>query len=297
MNSINSYPSVMQLGHKMIKDIFSGEVLIEEKVDGSQFSFGIIDGELVCRSHKKVLILDAVEKMFEKAVEIVKTLPLNPGWVYRGEYLQKPKHNTLVYSRIPVGHIIIFDIQTDIETYLPYDHKVIQAKNIGLECVPLMYKGVVDNFEIFKSFLEKESVLGGTKIEGVVVKNYNLFTAEKKVAMGKYVSEKFKETHGNDWKNRNPSSKDFEEILLGNYRTEARWRKAIQHLREEGLLEGSPKDIGALVREVPSDVRKECEEEIKNSLFGHFWPRIARGLVRGLPEFYKDELGKSAFDK
>ena len=58
MEQINSYPSVMQIGHKMIADIFSGEVIVEEKIDGSQFSFGVINGELTCRSKGKQQILE-----------------------------------------------------------------------------------------------------------------------------------------------------------------------------------------------------------------------------------------------
>ena len=38
--------------------------------------------------------------------------------------------------------------------------------------------------------------------------------------------------------------------LAEGLRTEARWRKAVQHLREEGRLERSPKDIGALLVEL-----------------------------------------------
>ena len=43
---IHSYSKVYQIGHKVIRDIFNDEVLIEEKIDGSQFSFGVIDGVL-----------------------------------------------------------------------------------------------------------------------------------------------------------------------------------------------------------------------------------------------------------
>jgi len=43
---LHSYPSVYAIGHKAIEEIFLGPVLIEEKIDGSQFSWGIIDGEL-----------------------------------------------------------------------------------------------------------------------------------------------------------------------------------------------------------------------------------------------------------
>ncbi len=46
MENINSYPSVYQLGHKAIQNIFDGKVVIEEKIDGSQFSFGMINRPL-----------------------------------------------------------------------------------------------------------------------------------------------------------------------------------------------------------------------------------------------------------
>ena len=296
MQHINSYPSIYALGHKAIQGIFDTEVLIEEKVDGSQFSFGVVDGELSCRSKGKDIVLDAPEKMFGKAIEVVKSLPLREGWVYRGEYLQSPKHNTLSYSRTPKNFIILFDINTGLEEYMSYIEKREEAERLGLECVPIMFQGKVDNFEEFKSFLEKESVLGGSLVEGVVVKNYSLFTQEKKVAMGKYVSESFKETHQGEWKRTNPNNRDLETILIEEYRTPARWQKAVQHLKEKELISGSPKDIGVLMKEVSEDVRKECEEEIKEKLFKHFWPKISRGVTRNLPEWYKEELAKTSFE-
>lgn len=297
MEHISSYPTVFAIGHRAISDIFSGPVIVEEKIDGSQFSFGVVNGEFVCRSHGKQMIVDAPESMFVKAVETVKGLQpkLKEGWIYRGEYLEKPKHNTLCYSRTPNHNIIIFDIMTAPETYLEYDEKKWEASEIGLECVPLLYSGKVENFEMFSAFLDTTSILGGTKIEGVVIKNYALFTMEKKPAMGKYVSEVFKEVHNKDWKDRNPTGKDMVLILTEKYRSEARWQKSVIHMKEAGTLDGSPKDIGPLMREVPADVLKECQEEIKEALFKHFWPQIQRGITRGLPEWYKEELAKSAF--
>lgn len=296
MQHINSYPSIYALGHRAIANLFDSDVLIEEKVDGSQFSFGRIDGELVCRSKGKDIILDAPEKMFSKAVEVIKELPLRDGWFYRGEYLQSPKHNTLKYSRTPNNFIILFDINIGLEEYMSYEEKRAEAERIGLECVPIMYQGKVTDFEQFKLFLEKDSVLGGTKVEGVVIKNYSVFTQEKKVAMGKYVSEAFKEIHQGEWKKSNPNNRDIEAILIGEYRSNARWQKSVQHLQEKGLLDGSPKDIGALMKEVSSDTLKECEEEIKEKLFKHFWSKISRGIVSGIPEWYKEELAKKSFE-
>ena len=46
------------------------------------------------------------------------------------------------------------------------------------------------------------------------------------------------------------TSKGKFETMLDNYRTVARWEKAIQHLNESGRLENSPRDIGPLIKEI-----------------------------------------------
>jgi hypothetical protein len=296
---IHSYSKVYQIGHKVIRDIFNDDVLIEEKIDGSQFSFGIIEGELRARSNNKQLILEAPDNMFKKAVDVIRELApaLHPGWTYRGEYLQKPKHNTLAYSRTPQNNIIGFDIMREgQEDYLSYDEKRAEFERIGLEIVPIIYQGKVESLEMFNEFLDRTSILGGQKIEGVVVKNYRFITDDKKVAMGKYVSDAFKEVHNKDWKERNPSRSDIVLQIIDQYQSEARWNKAIQHMRENGILDESPKDIGFLLQAVSMDILAECQDEIKDILFKHFWKTISRGVTNGLPQWYKQKLAEKAFE-
>lgn len=299
MSSWHSYPKIYSVGHRAVKDILNGPVLVEEKVDGSQFSFGNVDGELRVRSKGAVMVTDAPEKMFTAAMDTVKVLAadLHPEWTYRGEYLRVPKHNALAYDRIPKGHVIIFDVNTDQEGYLDYDQKADEAKRLGLECVPLVYRGMVDSIDLFRSFLDRTSILGGQKIEGVVVKpeKYDIFGEDKKVLMAKFVSEAYKEVHAGEWKKSNPSNGDILELLGAEYRSPARWNKAVQHLTEAGLLESSPRDIGALMKEVPVDVENECAAEIKEKLWRWAWPHIRRKAVAGLPEWWKDELVKKQF--
>ena len=294
---IRSYPNVYALGHKAIEKIFDAAVLVEEKIDGSQFSFGVFDGELQCRSKSKELVLSAPEKMFERAVEVAIGLEplLTPGWVYRAEYLENPKHNAITYFRIPTKHLMIFDVSPGLESYLSPSEKMAEASRLGLETVPVIFIGKVDSFKDFEAFLETESILGGSKVEGLVIKNYDVFTPDKKVAMGKYVREDFKELNAKEWGQSNPSRPDLLEALIRRYKTEARWAKAVQHLRELGKLEGSPRDIGPLIKEAPADVLKECKEEITEELFNYFWPKIQRAITGGLPEWYKRELAKTAF--
>lgn len=299
---IGSYPSIFAFGHPAVATLTHGPVIVQEKVDGSQFSFGVtLDGEIVARSKGKDLVIDAPEKMFERAIESVRerSALLRPGWIYRGEYLQKPKHNTLAYERTPVGNVILFDVTADDSTYLSCDDVALEARRIGLEHVPTLYRGMLESSDKLRELLDNVSVLGGQKIEGVVVKPmaYDRYGVDKKVLMAKYVSEAFKEIHGGEWKKANPTKGDVLDDLVASLRTPARYNKAIQHMRDDGTLTDSPKDIGPLLKVVQSDVRKECEDHVKEKLFQWAWPHIQRGVVAGFPEWYKNELLDKQFSK
>lgn len=300
--SWHSYPSTFAIGHRGLAELLLDPVIVEEKIDGSQFSFGLFlseDGtftDFKCRSKGAQLNVIAPEKMFTEAVAVAQSLPLHVGWTYRAEYLKKPKHNSLAYDRIPEKHLIVFDINSGHEEYLSYADKAAECARLGLECVPLVFEGVIETPEQFRAMLDCTSVLGGQKIEGVVVKNYRRFGPDKKVLIGKFVSEAFKEVHAAEWKKENPTTMDVVSALIDSVRTPARWNKAIQHLKERGTLEGSPRDIGNLIKEVQADVEKECVPEIQQRLWEYARHHILRGCARGLPEWYKDELMKQQFE-
>jgi len=297
MTSWHSYTEIYSVGHRAVQDIFKEDIIIEEKVDGSQLSFGLIDGELKIRSKGREFDIYAADMMFQAAAGTVLSLKdkLHPNWTYRGEYLNKPKHNALAYDRTPNKNIIIFDINTDEEQYLLPEEKKQEANRLGLETVPMLWAGAVDEIGIIRTLLGTKSVLGGQLIEGVVIKNYNRFNVQKKALMAKYVSESFKEVHRQNWKSDNPSPTDVILRLVEEFKTQARWNKAIQHLKENGQLLDDPKDIGPLMKEINDDVLKECADEIKEKLFMYAWKHISRNLTRGFPEYYKEYLLKQQF--
>ena len=299
---IPSYSSIYNLGHAAIADLLREPVIVEEKIDGSQFSFTkLASGELQCRSKGANINMLAPEGMFEAAVKVVNDVApqMRPGLTYRGEYLQKPKHNALAYDRIPNKHIIIFDINVGFETFATPEQKRELASELGMECVPTLFRGTIQDVTHFRSLLDTMSVLGGQKIEGVVIKpeNYNLFGKDKKVLMGKFVSESFREVHQKSWEteHKTKSSNDILAILQSCYGTAARWQKAVIHLRERSLLQNAPQDIALLMKEVPEDIASECTDELKEKLFAWAWPQLRRGFVRGLPEWYKESLLKLQF--
>jgi hypothetical protein len=291
MKKIRDYPKVYNLGHRGVQDLFKDPVSVEEKVDGSQFSFGIIDGELSCKSHHQQINMDEPPKMFKKAIETVRNLEprLYLGWIYRCEYLEKPKHNVLCYDRVPDQNLVIFDIEKGESDFLTVEQRNIEASRLGLEAVEVFFEGILEDYSTVVEFLGKLSMLGGQQIEGLVFKNHNRFGIDGKILVGKHVSESFKERHGQSFKTQ---GKNPQQEIGESLNTEARWEKAIQHLREQELLTDSPKDIGPLLKEIQLDIQEECADEIKELLFKAYWIVISKIATNGFPQWYKDRLAK-----
>ncbi len=288
---IAAFPKIFTLGTKYIQDIFKESVEITEKVDGSQFNFGKIDGVLQIRSKNKELYFDNPEKMFGEAIDYVKSIEdiIPDNTIFHCEYLKKPKHNTLVYERTPRNHLICFGVSSQDQSFTI--HYEMLAEKIGIESVPVLFSGTVYSSDKLKSFLETPSILGGTKVEGIVIKNYSrLFLLGGypiPLMSGKLVSENFKERHG--------SNKDFKhgrkwDAYKESFRTEARWMKAVQHLKEKGELEGDPRDIGKLIKEVQNDIRAEEGEDIRAHLWEIFGDELIRESSAGLAPWYKERL-------
>jgi hypothetical protein len=305
MSSWHSPQSIYSVGHRAVADLFNVPVQVQEKVDGSFFAFGYYPEdakgyELKVRSKGSIMVPDAPPAMFKKAVEAVKARQhlLKPEWMYRGEALAKPSHNALAYNRVPKDNVILFDVLTEEEHYLTYEELVAEGERIGLEVVPQLFVGNIQSAVEIRRFLDQESILGGQKIEGVVIKPLSpLYGPDKKMLFAKFVSEAFKEVHKKAWGENNPGPKDVIQRLGEELQTAARWGKALIHLKEQGLITDSPRDIGLLIREVGPDIKKEEEDYIKEQLFKYAWPHISRIAIRGLPEWYKNLLLTQQFER
>jgi hypothetical protein len=300
-----AYPKVLQLGDRWVADIWEGEVEVTEKLDGSQIGFGMVDGTLVVRSHGRV-IHDAREgvvcddKMFWSAVDAIESVAalLPPEGFYYGECLDKPKQSTIAYERVPSGHVALFGARRSDGTWLGYDDLAAHAAAFGFDVVPLILRGS-GGVEMLNGFLERDSYLGGSKIEGVVIKR---FIPEGWMWMGlpayvkaaKYVSEKFKETHKDSWSRTNTARGGIEPLMEA-YRTEARWRKAVQHLRERGEFHGRVQDIGSFIREVGKDLVDEEEVAIRDALWSLFRGDFVREASRGAVDWFKGALATGEF--
>ena len=296
---MQAFPKIFTLGTDYIKDIFCEEVEITEKVDGSQFGFGKIKGEIICRSKGKVQYKETVDRLFEEAVEYIYSIAdkIPDNHFFYAEYLKNPHHNALTYNRIPKNHLILFGVCDESQKFVSkYSELQEYANMLDIEVVPLLFEGKIDNILSIEKLLENESVLGGPNIEGVVIKNYNrpflLGGQPIPLMSGKFVSEKFKEVHRESWGGHTTRGKF--DLFKESFRTEARWQKAVQHLEENGELEGTPRDIGKLLGEIQKDITEEEKENIKNFLWKEFSREIMSKAIAGFPEWYKLQLANKS---
>ena len=298
MKNIPGYTKVMTLGAFRTENALEGEVVLQEKVDGSQFGAGVNeDNEVVVRSHNRVMEINAPDKMFQLGVDHVRSvekefITLGSDVYCYFEYLQKPKHNTLTYERVPKNNLVLFDCLSK-GKWLDRDQLEYVGDTLQVDVIPELYRGIVD-IEKIKELLDTPSYLGKEKIEGIVIKNYTqtmLLGGQVFPLFTKYVREEFKERHNTEWKIKSPKGA-LQEYVDG-FKSEARWQKAFQYLKEKGEIENEPRDIGKLVPRVQEDIKEEEIENIKEFLYKKFIGDITRTAVRGLPEWYKEKLLES----
>lgn len=298
---VSSYTSPKTYGHKLTQGIDEGIRYVQEKVDGSQFSFSKEGGVVYYRSRGQQIYTGSVQKLFVPAVKYIESIAdkLLEGVTYRGEAVCSKRHNTLVYERAASGGVVLFDIEergVEGENFGKFkDQKTVQeeAERLGLDYAPIyrvLEPGVRYTKAMFEEDLQRSSVLGGT-IEGVVIKNYDRFFPDGKLMAAKVVTESFKEKHSKRTGCFSTNQASILDRLVDALKTEARWNKAVQHLREEGRLTGTPKDIGSLMREVNSDLEREEREWVKDHLYAAYRKDLLRRCTRGLAEWYKEQLG------
>ena len=295
---IESYQKIQQIYHKEVADILNSDnIVIEEKVDGSQFRIEIdTDGTIRCGSHHQELSM--VDSMFKLATDTAESIfagykPVDKVTIFC-EYLKSPKQNTLVYDRIPKNNLVIFDVKIG-NRYSSRHEKVKFAETFGMEVVPALFQGNGNAItsEVIQDLLKWKSFLGGATIEGIVIKAYNDFYdvnlypyLQGHWKCAKIVRPEFKEMNS---ETQVSQSRGLDRIK-SLFNTEARWEKAIQHCKELGQITGEMKDLKYIVPEVQNDLEKEEIETIKNELYKEFGKEILRHSIKGLPEYYGKKL-------
>jgi hypothetical protein len=269
---------------------------VQEKFDGSQFTFAFLEGQYYARSRGQQIDLENPNELFRPAIEYTRELceggKLPAGLIFRGEAICRPKHNSLKYDRIPTGGFILFDVQEAItgSFWNPWGFTTIS----GLEYAPLV-AGTVEEPLVFltrsamvdwaSEYAQRQSLLGGA-IEGYVFKEYN---SSPDRAVVKVVRDEFKELHRGNEEYLKVGPRNGLDKVLAKLAGPARYTKALSHLRERGEYENSMRDMPKLMQELNADLDSD-NAEIRELLWEVFGKEIKRQLGGGLALWYKDQL-------
>ena len=157
--------------------------------------------------------------------------------------------------------------------YEPYDNYIDKAKEI------------IQDIEGGKI----RSCLGDVPPEGIVLKVLNRDKGRGKTATTRYKFVRNEFSEQNRSKKQKLPELTQDQIIEGIgkvYATEARLRKAIQHLEEQGKWKSDTnKNIGPMVSELDADLLKESEQEIKDLLFVRFWSQISKTARGDIQDF------------
>jgi hypothetical protein len=106
------YPKVLAMGHRLLKNLFTSEVELSEKVDGSQLRLHLSPGYYQVGSKG---VDNTTEKMFNVAIDVSKSIHQETRWqdiagdiTLFCEYLESPHHNTITYDQVPKNHLYLF---------------------------------------------------------------------------------------------------------------------------------------------------------------------------------------------
>ena len=303
------YPKVLSLGQPLVAEIFDNPVEITEKVDGSQCRIQLTEDIAKCGSKN---MTPADGKMFELAHEQANRIWHGDVWCKYGdnvtlfmEFLNKEKHNVLIYSRVPLNNLYLFGAMVD-DRHLKTEELLELANKLDIEPPHVIASEItINDQDDLTEYLKTPSVLGNTILEGVVIKNYhNSYPALLASTQaffgyplaGKLVRDDFKERLNKEWSGKRqretPLAKVTKEFL-----TEARFNKAIQHLNDNGEITYEMRDLKGIIPEFYRDLIEEEHDEIVKLAMVDFWPHLRKRCDGYVVKTWKQYLIDKQFDK
>ena len=251
---MKKYDSIPRYGKQGTRDILGTEVVVMEKLDGANASFGIIGGELKMFSRNQELNEhNTLRGFYDWVRQNVDPRKLFVSTIYFGEWLVP---HTVQYKKEVQNEFYLFDIyDVKTDTYLDWNLTVQAAIHLGIRTPEVFFRGELHSMTDVDKYLGQSEL---TEIpntgEGIVVKDYE---GQQFV---KIVSDKFKET-----KSIKQPSLDRTDIgtLIDSVLTPQRVEKLIHKKIDLGLLptELDVTDTGNVLKALSSDVVNDIFEE------------------------------------
>lgn len=197
------YQHLERFGTEEVDGIELGECLIFPKIDGTNGSVWLENGEVKAGSRNRELTLDNDNQGFYEYIlsndNIRDYLTKHPTHRLYGEWLVR--HTLKTYRDDTWRRFYIFDVCIDREDtveYIPYEIYQPLLEEFGLDYIPPLAKIKNGTYEAFIAQLEKNNFLiknGESCGEGIVIKNYDFYNKYKRQTWAKIITSEFKEKH------------------------------------------------------------------------------------------------------
>lgn len=268
------------------------EIVIQEKIDGSNTHLNVSDDSFKCFSNNFELNeKNHLQGFWYWCNDHFTQVPDKYfGLDIYGEWLI-PHH--CEYPAERYGEFYVFDVMEDGE-YWSQDKVELLAKECNFAYAPIFYRGTFKSWRHVMSFVGK-TMLGGDKGEGIVIKNQSTLNSTSKQFYVKIVDVEFQETNSSrqviKTVNMNRVLKMEEERMLSeSIVTLPRIRKIILKLidAKELPLDWNVLDTKDLLRIIKPLVFMDCVKEEKEivdkvgKMFGKYCNDITMNLIEQL---------------
>ncbi|QKZ15211.1 RNA ligase family protein [Spirosoma sp. KUDC1026] len=179
--SFTKYPHLERFGATEVHQIELGECYVFPKIDGTNASLWIEDGQLQAGSRTRHLTLEQDNAGFyawaKEQINLLDYFAENPNHRLFGEWLVP--HSLRTYRDAAWRNFYVFDVAIDTPeglAFLPYESYRVQLEAHGIEYIPAISKIKNASYEQLVAQLAKNVYLiedGKGAGEGIVIKNYD----------------------------------------------------------------------------------------------------------------------------
>lgn len=279
MGKFKKYQHIERFGTCSTKGIENGKCHIFYKLDGTNASVWLENGELKAGSRKRELTLANDNAGFYAAIlkdtKHLAYLKAHPTHRLYGEWLVK--HTLKTYRDDAWGKFYVFDICVGIDDnkvkYIPYDTYKPLLKEFDINYIPPLaiienpsYESLIKLLDKTSQYLIKDGLGYG---EGIVIKNYDYYNKYGRQVWGKIISSEFKEK--NTRKTGSAGIKDsslIEEKIVEKFCTssfiEKEYAKLLNQLNGEWEQRNIPMLLGKVYNEFITEEMWNILKKFKN---------------------------------
>ena len=270
-------------------------LVVQEKLDGSNASFTVDNGELQCFSRRKKLKQgETLNGFYNWVHENIEEWMFDflEGHIIFGEWLVKHK---IQYKEEYYKEFYVFDVyDKSTERYLPHDDMVSVAEKLGLKRVKTLLLAEPEYFHNLKTKYIQD-IVGKSDMtvkpntgEGIVIKY--LDGKSEYEDYYKIVSNEFKEFNRQKMKTEVKNNDSVADYAI----TRPRMEKMIFRAIEEGRLSEDNMELenfGLIIKEVGQDFVDDIMEEEKDNMLKIIEKQIKKKMPHILREILQEKGG------